>query len=131
MKEVTVMTKSAYVSGIGKFSALLMHNEHEKMIQRSVTLTTNQRIALQAVIESLSALNQPCVVEIVTNNDYVVSGINKYLAIWKKSGWKRSNGQELANRDLWQAISALTEKHKVMARKAPAHPRLVDLVQSS
>ena len=129
MKEVKVFTKSVYLSGVGKFASVLKHNEHAKLIQKAVTDTTNQRIGLEGVIASLESLNQPCKVEVISNNDYIVKGINIYLVRWINNGWKRSNGKEVANLDLWQKVASLAIKHKVTAIKATAHPRLVELAQ--
>lgn len=129
MKDVKVFTKSVYLSGVGKYASMLKHNQHAKLIQKAVTNTTNQRIALESVVASLEALNQPCIVKVFSNNDYIVKGINVYLAQWMNNGWKRSNNQEIANLDLWKKIANMAAKHQVTATKALAHPRLIELAQ--
>jgi len=47
---------------------------------------------------------------IFTDSEYVVKGVTQYLNKWKANGWKKSTGDEIANKPLWQAIdSKLTE----------------------
>ena len=127
MKNVKVFTKSVYFFFVGKYATMLKHNRHAKLIQKAVTDTTNQRVALEGVVAALEALNQPCVVKVISNNDYIVKGINVYLAQWIDNGWKRSNGQQIANRDLWMRLATMTANHRVTATKAKVHPRLTEL----
>ncbi len=70
--------------------------------------TTNQRMELQAVIEALRS-NPDGDVEIVSDSMYVVKCFNdRWHAGWLRRGWKNSQGQPVANRDLWEDLFALT-----------------------
>ena len=70
--------------------------------------TTNQRMELTAALEAVRAFpNGP--LEIVSDSTYVVKCFNdKWHAGWRRRGWKNSQGQAVANRDLWEAIFAVT-----------------------
>ena len=68
--------------------------------------TTNQRMELLAVIEALRAVTDD-EVEIVSDSTYVVKCFNdRWYAGWLKRGWKNSQGQKVANRDLWEMLFA-------------------------
>jgi len=69
--------------------------------------TTNQRMEVLAVIEALRACpDDP--IEIVSDSTYVVNCFkNKWHAGWLKRGWKNSQGQPVANRDLWEQLFEL------------------------
>jgi ribonuclease HI len=70
--------------------------------------TTNQRMELRAVIEALRA-NPDGDVEIVSDSTYVVNCFkDRWHAGWLRRGWKNSQGQPVANRDLWEDLFALT-----------------------
>ena len=70
--------------------------------------TTNQRMEVRAVIEALRE-NTEGPVEIVSDSSYVVKCFNdKWHAGWLRRGWKNSQGQAVANRDLWEELFALT-----------------------
>jgi len=69
---------------------------------------------LTAVIEALKALKQArSAVQLFTDSNYVVRGVNEWLADWLKRGWKNARGEQVANLDLWQQLKALLEQHTV------------------
>lgn len=66
--------------------------------------TTNQRMELRAVLEALRA-NPDGDVEIVSDSTYVVKCFNDHWYVgWLRRGWKNSQGQPVANRDLWEPL---------------------------
>ena len=70
--------------------------------------TTNQRMELVAVIEALRS-NADGPIEIVSDSTYVVNCFrDRWHAGWLRRGWKNSQGQPVANRDLWEDLFALT-----------------------
>lgn len=70
--------------------------------------TTNQRMEVRAVIAALQD-NGEGPVEIVSDSSYVVKCFNdRWHAGWLRRGWKNSQGQPVANRDLWEELFALT-----------------------
>ncbi|HQU00017.1 MAG TPA: ribonuclease H [Acidimicrobiales bacterium] len=69
--------------------------------------TTNQRMEVRAVIEALRAYPEGPV-DIVSDSTYVVKCFNdRWHVGWLKRGWKNSQGQPVANRDLWEELFAL------------------------
>lgn len=68
--------------------------------------TTNQRMELLAVIEALQSHEGD--IEIVSDSNYVVKCFHdKWWSGWQRRGWKNSQGQAVANRDLWEALLPL------------------------
>ena len=66
--------------------------------------TTNQRMEVMAVIEALREYSEGPV-EIVSDSSYVVKCFNdKWHVGWLRRGWKNSQGQPVANRDLWEQL---------------------------
>lgn len=69
---------------------------------------------LTAVIEGLKALKRPCKVTVISDSKYVCDAINqRWLALWERKGWRKADGKPVLNPDLWQALSALLQQHKV------------------
>ena len=83
--------------------------------------TTNNRMELTAAIESLKALTKPCEVALHTDSEYVRNGITKWLAGWKRNGWKTSTKQPVKNVDLWQRLDEAQRRHKVDWRWIKGH----------
>lgn len=83
--------------------------------------TTNNRMELMAAIRGLEALTQPCLVELRSDSQYVVKGIQTWLGDWKRRGWKKADGKPVLNADLWQALDAQLARHHVEAHWVRGH----------
>ena len=86
--------------------------------------TTNNRMELMAVIEGLSALKQPCRVEVVSDSAYVLNGLSSWMKSWKANGWRRREGKtwkEVKNVDLWQRLDELMKIHSLQFTKIKGH----------
>ena len=83
--------------------------------------TTNNRMELMAAIEGLKALSRPCAVTLCSDSQYVVKGIQSWLAGWKRKGWRKADGQPVINVDLWQALDAELKRHRVTAEWVRGH----------
>jgi len=69
--------------------------------------TTNQRMEVYAVIDALRE-NHEGPIEIVSDSTYVVKCFNDQWHVgWLRRGWKNSQGQPVANRDLWEELLPL------------------------
>ncbi len=99
--------------GVGGWAAVLESDKHRKEISGGEPATTNNRMELRAAIEALDILKKPCAVEMHTDSQYVRNGITKWLAGWKKNGWKTANKQPVKNEDLWRALDVASSRHQV------------------
>ena len=114
MKTVTLYTDGACSGnpGPGGWGAILEYNGVEKELSGGECSTTNNRMELTAVIEGLTALKEPCIVELYSDSKYVIDGLSKgWAASWKKNGWKKADKKPALNPDLWERLLSLTEKH--------------------
>ena len=123
MKKVCIYTDGACSGnpGPGGWAAILSCMGREKELSGGEWETTNNRMELRAVIEALSALKEPCEVELWTDSQYIARAINEgWLAGWKRRGWRRKEG-ELKNPELWQRLDALLGEHKVTVNWLRGH----------
>ena len=98
--------------------------------------TTNQRMEIHAVLDALSVLTsaepgRP--IEIVSDSTYVVNCFrDRWHDKWRRSGWKNSKKQPVANRDLWEPLIELVESNDVSFRWVKGHSgdRMNDLVDA-
>lgn len=86
--------------------------------------TTNQRMELLAVINALrsnSGSGEP--IEIVSDSTYVVHCFrDKWWMGWQRRGWKNSQRQPVANRDLWEPlIELVTSRDDISFTWVKAH----------
>jgi ribonuclease HI len=84
--------------------------------------TTNNRMELQAVIEGLRALRVSSEVRVHIDSSYVMDAIVKrWHEGWVKRGWKTAAKQPVKNRDLWEALLDLLDRHTVTWTKVKGH----------
>ncbi len=100
--------------GPGGYGVVLRYGTIEKELSGGERETTNNRMELSGVIMGLAALKEPCKVTLTTDSKYVVDSITKgWVYGWKKKGWKKSDGKQALNIDLWEKLLPLLEKHEV------------------
>ena len=64
---------------------------------------------MQAALEALLGLKEPCDVDLYTDSEYLRDGITKWIKSWKAKGWKKP----IKNIDLWKALDAARDRHTV------------------
>jgi len=99
--------------GPGGWAAVLRYEGQVREISGGEVATTNNRMELQAAIEALAALREPCEVEFYTDSEYVRNGITAWVPAWKARNWITSLKKAVKNEDLWRRLDELTSKHKV------------------
>ena len=99
--------------GRGGWGVLMRYGDHERELFGGEALTTNNRMELTAVIEGLRVLTRPCTVTLHVDSQYVMNGVTKWIAGWKRNGWKTGAKQPVKNQDLWQELDAELARHHV------------------
>lgn len=116
MKTVTIYTDGACSGnpGPGGWGAILSYGGVEKELSGGEASTTNNRMEMMAVIASLSALKEPCRVELYSDSKYVVDALEKrWVYGWRARGWIKSDKKPALNVDLWERLLPLVEKHEL------------------
>ena len=115
MKQITIHTDGGCHGnpGPGGWAALLTYGERSRTVSGGTPATTNNRMELQAAIEALNSLKEPCAVTIYTDSTYVKNGITSWLAGWKRNGWRTKSKQPVKNADLWRALDTATARHQM------------------
>ena len=121
---VTIYTDGACSGnpGPGGYGAILMYGEHKKELSGGEKMTTNNRMELMGVITALKALKRPCQVDLYTDSQYVVNGIEKgWARKWQSNGWMRNKKEKAMNPELWQELLDLLEIHQVSFHWVKGH----------
>jgi len=67
-------------------------------------------------------LKVECEVELYSDSAYVVNAFDKgWIYNWKKNNWKTSGKDDVKNRELWEELDKLTQKHNVKFIKVKGH----------
>lgn len=115
MKSVEIFTDGACSGnpGPGGWGAILRYNGTEKELSGAEAATTNNRMELAAAIAGLTALTQPCKVDLYTDSVYLRDGIGKWIHAWKSNGWKTAARKPVKNDDLWKALDEACARHDI------------------
>jgi len=99
--------------GPGGWGTILRSGDREKELSGYAAETTNNRMEMTAAIAGLAALTRPCRVRLTTDSEYLKKGMTEWVAGWIRRGWKNSQKQPVANRDLWEQLLELSNRHRV------------------
>ena len=116
LKKIEIFTDGACSGnpGPGGWGCILRYGNAEKELSGGEGDTTNNRMELTAAIEGLKALKEKCEVTLYTDSQYVANGINKgWARTWQKNGWIKSDKKAAQNRELWEELITLIDRHDV------------------
>lgn len=118
MKSVKLFSDGSCLGnpGAGGWAYILQYGDAIKKTSGAEAMTTNNQMELTAAIMGLSALKQPCRVELFTDSEYVVKAINSWLAKWVVTDFKGKK-----NADLWRRYLAAAAPHEIKASWVKGH----------
>ena len=128
MKHIQIFTDGACSGnpGPGGWGAILRYKAHEKELSGGEAETTNNRMELMALIAALEQLKEPCEIDLCSDSQYVINGLQKGWAKgWRARGWKKADKKPVLNPDLWQTLVAEIRKHEyhiVWVKGHAGHP---------
>ncbi|MFY0712770.1 ribonuclease HI [Seonamhaeicola sp. NFXS20] len=101
-------------SGKGGFGVILSYKGRKKEFFEGYELTTNNRMELMAVIFGLEKIKVKAKVTVYSDSKYVVDGIVKgWAENWEQNNWIRKKGNLVLNKDLWERLLNVIDKHEV------------------
>ena len=56
-----------------------------------------------------------------TDSEYLRRGITEWLVRWKASGWRTAAKKPVANRELWEELDRLSQRHRIDWRWVRGH----------
>lgn len=125
LSEVTIYTdgaSSGKSNAPGGWAAILVFHGAEHAVVGNDPKTTNQRMEITAAIRGLQALTRPCKVNVVSDSAYLVNCMTQqWYKKWRKNGWRNAQNKYVANRDLWEELIAVIEKHEVTFEHVRGH----------
>ena len=101
--------------GPGGWASIIFDNNNKKISQNvgAEINTTNNRMELVAIIESLKIIPANSNLSVFTDSKYVINGIEKWIVKWKKNDWIGSNKKKVKNKDLWIELDQLSNNFEI------------------
>ena len=125
---ITIFTDGAAKGnpGRGGYGAVIAHSGTVSEIGAFKERTTNNEMELTAVVEALKVVQaEGKLVAIYTDSKYVVEGAKGWIFGWMKNGWKTKTGNDVLNKELWQALQPLLQKINIEWHKVPGHVGII------
>lgn len=110
--------------GPGGWGAVIAHGDRVTEIGGREKVSTNNRMELTAVIETLRFLtNQQSTktLQLFTDSSYVLKGATEWVSGWVKRGWITSQKTPVENQDLWKGFLEVSRSVHVEWKKIPGH----------
>jgi len=104
------------VSGRGRrgaWAAVIRDRDGERILAEVEEPTTVPRLEIIAASRALESLPPTAgAVAIYTVSDYLRRGATRWLAGWRRGGWRTRGGDPVKNRDAWERLAAaLRDRH--------------------
>ncbi len=99
--------------GPGGWGAILKYGDTTKEIYGSESNTTNNRMEMMAAIQALESLSRRVKIIVHTDSRYLQDGIRSWIHNWKQRGWKTAANKEVKNKDLWQRLDIVCQRHDI------------------
>jgi ribonuclease HI len=112
--------------GPGGWGCVLRKARRVLKLYDSASHTTSKSMELLAAIGALGKLTSPSTVVVTTCSEYLVKGVNEWMADWVTRGWTKRDGTPVSNRQLWQQLEVLCRSHRVRWEWVPAKLRCTD-----
>lgn len=115
-QRIIIYTDGACIGnpGPGGYGAVILDGGMRKEISGGFKHTTNNRMELLAIIESLKLLKGGSKVLLHSDSKYVIDSIKKgWLDKWAANRWMRNKREKAENVDLWKQMVRLLKKHDV------------------
>jgi ribonuclease HI len=92
---------------------------------------TNNRAEMMGLIKSFEIADvidpeRKKHLEVYTDSMFMINCVTKWLANWKKNGFKKSDGSSVLNQDLLRLIDALRLKRVLVLNHVRAHTKNTD-----
>ena len=112
MKKLQLITDGSCIGNPwpGGWTCILRYEGQQRELTGCNPQTTNNRMELTAAVQGLRALKEGCVIELITDSQYLKQGITPFLARWKSNVWLASSGRPVLNQDLWQELDTLASQ---------------------
>ncbi|MPR13159.1 ribonuclease HI [Microvirga tunisiensis] len=94
-------------------AALAKNGTFQELSGTALGSVTNNQMELLAAIALFSRLDRRTEVIVYADSQYLIHGMNEYLAKWKQKAWRTSDGKPVKNAEFWILLDRLTSRHRV------------------
>ncbi len=102
--DARIYLRVSCAGGAGGWAARVRHGDGDEELRGSEAGATANRLDLLAAAAALATLPAGSRVAVYTGSDYLRHGATRWLAAWRRRGWKTREGRPVAHRDAWEQL---------------------------
>lgn len=101
-------------NNIGSWGVHIVDNKNNiKELYGATKNTTNNIMEMTAVLYGLKTIkNKNISIEVLSDSQYTIDGITKWIKTWKQKNWKTSDKKDVMNKDLWIQLDNIVQQFK-------------------
>jgi ribonuclease HI len=97
----------------GAWAVILRFQGEEKELSGRQAGASANRMHITSAGMGLAELNRAVRVHLYTASDYLKDGASTWISGWRSRSWTTRDGKAVANRDLWQRLATLIDRHDI------------------
>ncbi len=83
--------------------------------------STNNIMELTGALEGIKRTPKGASLVVCSDSQYLVKGMTEWLKNWKRRGWKKADGGDVLNRDLWIELDRQCENRTIQWQWVKGH----------
>lgn len=100
--------------GRGGYGCIVINElKYSEFFGAEANATNNRMEVLGAIVALESLKSHSLQIEVFSDSQYLVKGMNGWVQEWIKNGWRNSKRQPTPNKDLWIRLLGLAKKHTI------------------
>ena len=123
MPSVTIYSDGSFKPqlGTGGYGSIAVCGGFTQFFYGGFYDVSNNAMELGGALAPIRCLNRPCRVLVVSDSQYLVNGINKWVSTWHANKWRKSDGGPIQNLELWQEMYQYMQIHLISAQWRRGH----------
>ncbi len=99
--------------GPGGWGTIISINGNIKELSGRLQRTTNNIMEMTGALEGIKRTPEGSSITLISDSQYLVKGMTQWLKNWKKKGWKKADGKDVLNRELWMQLDREAQKRNI------------------
>ena len=96
----------------GGWAAIIIGYKTYKEYSQSFKYTTNNRMEIMAILCGLQSIPKHKDITVYSDSKYGLNGCSKWIHNWKNNDWKKADGSDISNLDIWMKLYDVIGDHR-------------------
>lgn len=107
--------------GPGGWGTVILENEEYKELSGSLPKTTNNIMEMTGALEGIRQTPEGSSIVLTSDSQYLVKGMTEWIKGWKKRGWKKADGKNVLNKEIWLELDKETSLRTIKWKWVKGH----------